>query len=145
MHYMKGYFLTNEKGKVLDVSGGADNNNQQLYWWKKHGGINQQWTILYLDEMAPEPKVGDFVPEYGMKYKVDFYLVSQLPSRRYLDFIGRDLKIKTPNGRTSQKFFFDYLTKTIVSRALTNMSLSITGEGSANYNMRVHNTNKKWF
>lgn len=113
---MKGNFLTNEKGKVLDVSGGADNNNQQLYWWKKHSGINQQWTILYLDEMAPEPKIGDFVPEYGMKYKVDFYLVSQLPSRRYIDLIGKDMKIKTPNGRLTQKFYFDYLTKTIVSK-----------------------------
>lgn len=141
---MQGYFLTNEKGKVLDVAGGADNNNQQLLWWKKHGGINQQWTILYLDEMAPEPKIGDFIPEYGMKWKVDFYLVSQLPSRRYVDLIGHDMKIKTPNGRLTQKFYFDYVTKTIVSKKFTNMSMDIQSNGSST-NMRVAGTNKQWF
>jgi len=32
MHYMKGYFLTNEKGKVLEVNGGVDPEGRNCLW-----------------------------------------------------------------------------------------------------------------
>jgi len=76
MHYMKGYFLTNEKGKVLEVNGGSDTEGRNCLWNKRTGGIHQQWRVLYLDEMPPAPKPGDYIPEYGLKWKVDFYLIS---------------------------------------------------------------------
>jgi hypothetical protein len=41
MFRMKGAFLTNEKGKVMDVSGNKDNENQNIVIWKRHGGLNQ--------------------------------------------------------------------------------------------------------
>jgi hypothetical protein len=40
----------NEKGKVLDVSGGVDQEDRQIIVWNKHGKINQQWDIIYADE-----------------------------------------------------------------------------------------------
>jgi hypothetical protein len=33
-------YLINEKGKVMDVSGGKDGENKNIIVWKKHGGMN---------------------------------------------------------------------------------------------------------
>lgn len=143
MHYMKGYFLTNEKGKVLDVSGGADTEGRNCLFWKKHGGINQQWTVLYLDELPPEPKIGDYIPEYGLKWKVDFYLISQIASRRYMDTLSNNNVVKTPNGRVTQKFYFDYKTKTIKSKS-NNYSFNIASSGNSS-NMQLAGTNSQWY
>jgi len=48
-------FVVNEKGKVMDVSGGADQNGRDVIVWNRHGGLNQQWDVVYTDE--PEPPV----------------------------------------------------------------------------------------
>lgn len=45
---IKGEFLVNERGLVLDVAGGKDLNNQNVLVWKKHGGANQKWKIDYV-------------------------------------------------------------------------------------------------
>jgi hypothetical protein len=50
MFRMKGAFLTNEKGKVMDVSGNKDNENQNIVIWKRHGGLNQQWDVVYAND-----------------------------------------------------------------------------------------------
>jgi hypothetical protein len=36
----EGAFVTNEKGKVMDVSGGVDTENRNIIAYKKHGGVN---------------------------------------------------------------------------------------------------------
>jgi hypothetical protein len=41
MFRMKGAFLTNERGKVMDVHGGQDVENRDIIVWKRHGGRNQ--------------------------------------------------------------------------------------------------------
>jgi hypothetical protein len=33
-------FVVNEKGKVMDVSGGADQNGRDVIVWNRHGGKN---------------------------------------------------------------------------------------------------------
>jgi hypothetical protein len=38
---LKGAFITNEKGKVMDVQGGVDAENRNIIVWNKHGKINQ--------------------------------------------------------------------------------------------------------
>ena len=48
--------IVNEKGKVLDVSGGKDKENQDVIVWNLHNGLNQQWDIVYSD--LPEPPIG---------------------------------------------------------------------------------------
>jgi hypothetical protein len=40
MFRMEGAFFTNEKGKVMDVSGGLDAENRNIISYKKHGGLN---------------------------------------------------------------------------------------------------------
>jgi NADPH-dependent glutamate synthase beta subunit-like oxidoreductase len=49
MFKYQGAFVVNERGKVMDVSGGKDRENQNIHSWKKHGGLNQQWDIVYVD------------------------------------------------------------------------------------------------
>jgi len=42
----------------MDVSGGVDTENRNVIMWNKHNGLNQQWDIMYVDEMKPMPKKG---------------------------------------------------------------------------------------
>jgi len=43
----------------MDVSGGYDRENRNIIMYRKHNGINQQWDIIYVDEMPAEPKKGE--------------------------------------------------------------------------------------
>jgi len=63
---MQDAFFTNEKGKVMDVSGNKDNENQNIHAWNKHGGLNQQWDIIYADEYPDEPKKGELNEFFGL-------------------------------------------------------------------------------
>jgi hypothetical protein len=94
MFRMKGRFLTNEKGKVMDVSGNKDKENQNIIVWKKHGGLNQQWDVIYADKWKRDPIKGELNSEFGMVVERDFYVVSQMSSKRYLDILGRNIVIK---------------------------------------------------
>jgi hypothetical protein len=40
MFRLDGAFIVNEKGKVLDISGGVDAENRNILAWGKHGKIN---------------------------------------------------------------------------------------------------------
>jgi hypothetical protein len=37
----EGGYIVNEKGKVMDVSGGSDTENRNIHMWNKHKGLNQ--------------------------------------------------------------------------------------------------------
>jgi len=91
--------IVNEKGKVMDVSGNRDVENQNIHMWNKHNGLNQQWDIVYADDMPAEPKKGELNEDFGFYVERPFHIISQMPSRRYLDIVdGRQIVIKTPNG-----------------------------------------------
>ena len=47
---MKGAYLENERGKVMEVQGKADNENQYIYVLERNNQIHQQWDIIYADE-----------------------------------------------------------------------------------------------
>jgi hypothetical protein len=143
MFRMKGKFLTNEKGKVMDVSGNKDKENQNIIVWKKHGGLNQQWDVIYADKWKRDPIKGELNSEFGMVVERDFYVVSQMGSKRYLDILGRNIVIKIRNGRRTQKWWFDQKTLTIKSRN-NNQSWDIQNSGRA-VNMQVWSTNSNWW
>jgi len=143
MWRMKGNFLTNEHGKVLDIEGGKDWEGQQCIAWNKHGGLNQQFDIVYEDEWPDEPKKNELNEKFGMVVDRSFYIVSQLPGRRYLDMVGNDFVIKTRNGRTSQQWYFHQPSLTIRSRT-NNQSWDIVSNGGSN-NIRITSTNSKWW
>ena len=57
---MEGAFFTNfQNAKVMDVSGNSDTENRDIIMYKKHGGLNQQWDIVYADEWKGEPGKGE--------------------------------------------------------------------------------------
>lgn len=72
----------------------------------KNGKIEQKWSLIYASDWKPEPKKGGFNKEFGVKVDLDFHITSMFGKKRYLDFIGRQLVIKTQNGRKSQVWYF---------------------------------------
>jgi len=140
--YRDGY-MQNEKGKVFDVSGGHDSENRNVILWNKHKGLNQQWDIVYVDEMKPEPKKGELNTEFGFYVERPFYIISQMAKGRYLDRINNNLVIKTKNGFNTQEWFFHQPSKTVRNKK-DNRSFDIQSAGRSN-NMQVWNTNSGWF
>jgi len=111
--------------------------------WNKHNGLNQQWDIVYVKDMPDEPKKGEMNKDFNLKVDTPFHIVSKLKSGRYLDFLGRNLVIKTPNGRTSQIFYFHQLSKTIRTK-VNHQSFDIQSSGRSN-NMQLWSTNSGWW
>jgi hypothetical protein len=140
MFRMKGAFLTVEReNKVADVSGGLDAENRNIIMYAKHGKINQQWEIVYVDEWKRE-----LSPDFGLIVEKDFYIVSAMPSHKYLDLINnRNMVVKTPNGRKTQIWYFDQKSRTIKTR-YNNQSWDIKSSGKSN-DMQIWSTNSGWW
>jgi hypothetical protein len=114
MFKMEGAFFTNQKGKVMDVSGNVDAENRDIIMYRKHGGLNQQWDIVYADEWKGEPGKGELNEEFGLYVERPFYIVSAMSDNRYLDLINnRNMVIKVRNGRKTQTWWFDQKSLTI--------------------------------
>ena len=128
----------------MDVSGGVDAENRNIIIYNKHGKINQQWDVVYADEMPEDPKKGELNPMFGLYVERPFYVVSKLPSGRYLDLINnRNMVIKTRNERKTQIWWFDQKSLTIKTK-LNNQSWDIKSSGRTN-NMQIWSTNSGWF
>jgi len=143
MFRYKDAHLVNEKGKAMDVQGGSDTENRNILMLNKHNGKNQQWDIVYVKDMPAEPKKGELSTAFGFYVERPFYIQSKLPSGRYLDLVGRDLVIKTRNGRNTQEWYFDNRSKTIKSKS-NNQSIDIRGAGRQNH-LQVWTTNSGWW
>jgi hypothetical protein len=102
------------------------------------------WKIVYKDEDDTEDyKKGDFVKEYGFKNLETFHIVTALPSRRYLEIVGADARLKTSNGRNQQIWYFDWKTRTIKSKS-NNQALEIDGSG-AQTGLGIAGVNSQWW
>jgi hypothetical protein len=144
MFRYRGGFLQNERGKVMDIHGNRDEENRDIIVWKKHGGLNQQWDIIYKDQYPRDPKKGELNKDFGLYVERDFHIVTYMRSGRYLDVVdGRNLVIKTRNGRKSQTFYFHQQSLTIRTR-YNNQSIEIQNSGKAT-NLRIYSTNSKWY
>jgi len=133
----------NEKGKVLDVHGGVDAENRNIIVWTKHGKINQQWDIIYADEYPEEPKKGELNEDFGLYVERPFYIVTQMNSHRYLDILGNNFVIKTPNGKNTQIWYFHQQSLTIRTKS-NNQSWNIQSNGGGQ-NMHITSTNSNWW
>jgi hypothetical protein len=112
-----GAYVTNERGKVLEVSGAKDNENQNIIVNNKKGQVHQRWKVIYADEYPREPIKGELNKKFGLYVERDFHVVTALKSGRYLDLINnRNFVIKTSNGRRSQVWYFDQKSLTIKTR-----------------------------
>jgi len=136
--------ITNERGKVIAVDGGFDNENRNIVMENKNGKVHQRWKIVYVDEYEKEPTKGQLNKKFGLYVERDFYVVSSLNSKRYLDLINnRNMVIKTPNGRKTQVWYFHQQSLTIRTR-YNNQSWDIKSAGRTN-NMQIWSTNSGWF
>ena len=144
MFKYQGGRVVNEKGKCVEVSGGYDHENRNVVVWNRHNGKNQQWKLIYVDHMKPEPKKGQLNTEFGLYVERPFHIVTALSSKRYLDMIGSNLVLKTPNGRKTQVFWFDQRSKTIKSQHHRSWSFDIQNSGRGS-NMRMTSTNSAWW
>lgn len=140
---MVGHFIYFSNGRVADVKGGGDSNGQDVIAWKRHGGLNQQWTIQYVEDAKPDPKKGQLNKDFGLYVERPFYIVSQMRRHRYLESNGRNIYIKNKNGRDSQVWWFDQRSKTIKSKQF-GRSFDIQGAGKT-ANMQIWSTNSGWF
>jgi hypothetical protein len=141
---LEGAFIVNEKGKVLDVQGGVDGEQKNIMVYNKHGKLNQQWDVIYKEDYEEEPVKGELNTRFGLYVERDFYIISKLPSGRYLDLINnRNMVIKTRNGRNTQRWYFHQQSLTIRTR-LNNQSWDIQNAGRTN-NMQIWSTNSGWF
>jgi hypothetical protein len=144
MFRYRGGFLQNERGKVMDVHGNRDEEHRNIIVWNKHGRTNQQWDLIYADAYPKDPKKGELNKDFGLIVERDFYMVTHMRSGRYIEVVdGRNLVIKTRNGRNTQKFYFHQQSLTIRSRS-NNQSIEITNNGSKP-NLRTGSTNSKWW
>jgi hypothetical protein len=93
----------------------------------------------------PRPvRRGQMDPAWGLRVNAPFHIVSGLADGRYLQNLGRQLVIKTPNGLPNQTWFFDAKSKTIKSYANKGWSLDIRGAGRQRV-MQAWNTNSGWW
>jgi hypothetical protein len=92
-----------------------------------------------------EPGKGELYEEFGLYILRPFFLISAVGENRYLDVVDeRNIVIKTPNEYDSQKWMFDYKSKTIINLMYKDKSLDITNGGKSN-DMQLWKTNGNWF
>jgi hypothetical protein len=117
----------------MEIYGGVDAENRDIYMSNFNGKIEQQWDLIYTKDWKGEPKTGEWNRDWGFIVNKDFHIVSLLGEGRYIDYAtGRNLVIKTPNGRKSQKWYFHQSSRTVRSRE-KNQSLDIHNSGKSNH------------
>jgi hypothetical protein len=125
MFRYKDNYVTNEKGKVIAVSGGLDAENRNIVMEGRNNKVHQRWRVVYVDQYKGEPTKGQFNKKFGLYVERDFYVVSELKDNRYLDLINnRNMVIKTRNGRKTQVWYFHQRSMTIRTR-YNNQSFDI--------------------
>jgi len=108
------------------------------------GKINQQWDLVYAKDWKGEPGDGEWNRDFGMKVNRHFHVISRLGSGRYIDFLSRDLLIKTQNGRKTQRWYFHQQSRTIRG-ATTNQSWEIKGRNEKGHILHYYSTNSNWY
>jgi len=125
-------------GRAMDVSGNKDVEGQNVVVTKRHNALNQQWDVVYLDTLPAPLKEGEWWAEFGMYIGKEFSIVSKMACGRYLDVIGTNAVVKTRNASKSQKWVFDYTSRTIIN-VQTKKSLNFY-----NNQVDVRGTSSAW-
>jgi hypothetical protein len=121
--YDNGAIVNINDGRAFDVAGNHDRDGQNVIMFKRHDALNQQWGIIYLDALEAPLKDGEWWADWGMYVGKEFSIVSKMPSQRYLDVRENNVVINKRSGRSSQKWVFDYGSRTIMNVA-TKKSLN---------------------
>jgi hypothetical protein len=114
--------------------------------YKRHGGANQRWKIVYIDEMEKEATKG-LNENFGFHVNRPFYLRSRLPMQRVAQCHGAStfrINRWKKNNKT-QQFFFDGVSKTIRSNHWKNYAMQIHGNGASHYIRFTSGINSRWW
>lgn len=99
---------------------------RRVQWWTLNRSKAQQWDLVYVDEIPRDPIKGELNTSTGFIVERDFYLVSQLPSRRILTRLTNNtVVIKVRQGLANQKWYFSQKTLALHLREHTNYALHI--------------------
>jgi hypothetical protein len=61
----------------MEVYKGIDRENTNIVVGANNKDVlNQQWDVIYVDEMPAELKTGELNKDWGMKVNTPFYVVS---------------------------------------------------------------------
>jgi hypothetical protein len=142
--YVNGNIVGVRDKRVFDVSNYSDTEGRRVGFYRRHNKSNQQWDIVYADEWKADPKKGELNTDFNLIVEKPFYAISGLGSGKYLDILGRNMVIKTRNGRQSQLWYFDQSTRTIKSMQHKGWSWDIRGSGRSGQ-MQAWNTNSRWW
>jgi hypothetical protein len=151
MKFSDGYLYTN-KGNVLTIPDGKYKTGYQygdqmtiptFFIEKKSSsncaaessccrGENQRWKIIYLEDYEKDwLKAGEYASENGFFIERPFYIMSRVPSRRYLEvYPNKQATIRTPTRSLPQTFYYNWVERTIMSKQWTNYQLAIEQSGS---------------
>lgn len=125
-----------------------DTQSSHLYWLPLDPKRkSNKWDLTYLDELKGEYKTGELNKEYGWIVNTDFYIVSQMPSRRFLTKIGSygvGIKTRYEIGTNTQKWYFDERTKNLKNRAQAAWSLEIQNNGKSS-SARLYTGSHYWW
>jgi hypothetical protein len=130
--------------KVVDVAGSKDRENTNVGVYRSHGGKNQMWDVVYVDEYddwKSKQKV-----DYGFKDGKIFNIVSRLRSRRLLTlgFDQNSFSIASKNNSPFQAFIFDAKTGSILP--FLNQSKAVTiGKSGRDRKLLLEPNTKDWF
>jgi hypothetical protein len=126
------FFNEKDNTKIASVQNAEDVENKYIYMKKREGKQHQQWDLIYQKDWVEEPGKGKMNRDFGLRVDTDFHIVSGLGRGRYIDYVTRNLVIKTQNGRASQKWYFHQPSRTIRGRS-TNQSIDIHNSGKSNH------------
>jgi hypothetical protein len=91
-----------------------------------------------LDALEAPLKDGDWWADWGMYVGKEFSIVSKMPSQRYLDVRENNCVINKRSDRKTQKWVFDYESRTIINVA-TKKSLNFYSN-----KVDVRSTTSEW-
>jgi hypothetical protein len=64
--------------KVMDIAGANDRQHNNIGFYRLHNGMNQQWELIYADEMPDPPRRGELNDYFNMLVERPFHVVSAL-------------------------------------------------------------------
>lgn len=111
--FLNGY-VVNEHAQVMEISNSKDRENQPVFAGDKNGHLNQQWEIVYADELVIELTKGELNKDFGMIVEREFSIVSRMGSGACttagclrVDLSGNNLVLKSRSMLKTQRFYFD--------------------------------------
>lgn len=123
--HIDGNQIKNARGLVIDVAGARDADGSNVIVWKKHGNLNQQWKIEYVN--------ADII-QNGIIPDKPFKIITKMGSARALTRSRNNVIIRDNKANDKDQIFvYDSQTGSIQPRRAANLALDIGEQGRNRY------------